>query len=217
MKTDAQLQQDVIAELEWEPSVDAVRIGVTVEGGIVTLDGHVNSYAEKWDAERAGQRVSGVRALANKMDVSLPRSSHRNDADIALAAENAMLWTTFLPRQTVKVVVEDGWITLSGELDWDYQRQAAAATVRHLMGVRGVSDQIAIKPQASSGAVKSGIEAALKRRTRVDAQQIQVEVQGGDVTLTGTVHSWAERDLAIHSAWGTPGVTSVVDRLTFGA
>lgn len=217
MKTDAQLQQDVIAELEWEPSVDATRVGVAVVSGTVTLDGHVNSHAEKWHAERAARRVSGVRALVIKMDVSLPRSSHRNDADIALAAENAMLWTTFLPRQAVKVVVEDGWITLSGELDWDYQRQAAFATVSQLMGVRGVNDHITIKPQASAGAVKPGIEAALRRRAGAEAPRIQVEVQGGDVTLSGTVHSWAEHDLALHTAWGTPGVTSVADRLTFGA
>jgi osmotically-inducible protein OsmY len=214
MKTDTQLQHDVIAELKWEPSVNAAQIGVEVKDGIVTLAGHVSSYAEKWDAERAAQRVSGVKALAIEMDVKLSGSSKRTDADIARSAENALQWTTFLPKDRVKVMVESGCITLSGEVDWEYQRQAAAGGVRYLMGVTGVSNQIAIKPKVSVSVVKSDIEAALKRRALADAQKISVEVRGADVTLTGTVHSWSERDLARHSAWGTPGVRNVVDNIT---
>ena len=214
MKTDAQLQQDVIAELEWEPSVNAAQIGVEVKGGIVTLAGHVNSYAGKWNAERAAQRVSGVKALAIEMDVKLAGSSKRNDTDIARSAENVLEWMTSLPEDSVKVMVEGGWITLSGEVDWHFQKQAAADAVRDLMGVTGVSDQIAIKPRVSASIVKSDIEAALKRRAKSDAQKIFVEVRGGDVTLTGTVHSWSERDLARHSAWGAPGVRNVVDNIT---
>lgn len=214
MKTDAQLQQDVIAELAWEPSVDAAQIGVEVNDGIVTLAGHVSSYAEKWDAERAAQRVSGVRALAVEMDVALPVFSKRTDGDIARSAENVLQWMANLPKDCVKVMVEGGWITLTGEVDWDYQRQAAARAVRYLMGVTGVSDQIAIKPNVSLSAVKSDIEAALKRRATADAQNISVEVRGNDVTLSGTVHSWSERELAKHSAWGTPGVRNVVDNIT---
>src|SRR5450755_1909737 len=166
MKTDAQLQQDVIAELNWEPSVNAAQIGVEVKDGIVTLAGHVSSYAEKYAAERAAQRVCGVKALAVEMNVNLPGSSKRNDADIARSAENVLEWMTYLPKDCVKVMVEHGWITLSGELDWEYQRQAVEGGVRHLMGVRGVSDTISIRAAVSSSAVKSDIEAALKRRAK---------------------------------------------------
>ncbi len=214
MKTDTQVQQDVIAELKWEPSVNAAQIGVEVKDGIVTLAGHVSSYAEKWDAERAAQRVSGVKALAIEMDVKLSGSSKRTDADIAGSAESALQWMTYLPKDSVKVMVEGGWITLSGEVDWEYQRQTAAGAVRYLVGVTGVSNQIAIKPKVSLSAVKSDIEAALKRRAQADAQKISVEVRGADVTLTETVHSWSERELATHSAWGTPGVHNVVNNIT---
>ena len=215
MKTDTQLQQDVIAELTWEPSVNAAQIGVEVKDGIVTLAGHVGSYAEKCDAERAAQRVSGVKALAVEMDVKLAGSSKRTDADVARAVQNVLQGTTYLPKDHVKVMVESGWVTLSGEVDWEYQRQSATAAVRYLMGVTGVSDQILIKkPKVSSSAVKSDIEAALKRRATADAQKISVEVHGADVTLTGEVHSWSERDLARNTAWGTFGVHNVQDNLT---
>lgn len=215
MKTDTQLQHDVLAELKWEPSVNAAQIGVEVKDGIVTLAGHVNSYAEKWDAERAAQRVSGVKALAVEMDVKLSGSSKRTDADIARSAENVLQWTTYLPKDRVKLMVENGWITLSGEVDWEYQRQSAVGAVRYLIGVTGVSDEIAIKPQVSVSAVKSDIEAALKRSAHTDAQKISVDVRGTDVTLTGTARSWSERDLARHAAWGTPGVRNVKDNITF--
>jgi osmotically-inducible protein OsmY len=214
MKTDAQLQQDVIAELKWEPSVNAAQIGVEVKDGVVTLAGHVSSYAEKYDAERAAQRVAGVKALAIEMDVTLPGSSKRNDADIARSAENSIEWLTYLPIDSVKVKVEGGWITLSGGVDWDYQREAAFSAVRYLMGATGVSNQIVVKPKVSLSAVKSDIEAALKRRAKSDAQSISVKVQGADVTLSGTVHSWSERDLASNAAWGAPGVRKVVNNMT---
>ena len=213
MKTDTQLQQDVIAELKWEPSVNAAHIGVEVTDGIVTLAGHVSSYAEKYGAERAAQRVSGLKALAIEMDVKLPGASKRTDADIARSVENVLQWTTYVPKDSCKVMVENGWVTLSGEVDWEYQRQAAENGVRCLMGVTGVSDQIVVKPKVSLSAVKSEIEAALKRRAAADAKEISVNVQGADVTLTGTVHSWSERELAKHSAWGTPGVRNVVDKM----
>lgn len=215
MKTDAQLQQDVTAELKWEPAVNAAQIGVEVKDGVVTLAGHVGSYAEKYDAERAAQRVSGVKALAIEMDVKLPGSSKRTDAEVARAVQNVLQWTTYLPQDQVKVMVEGGWVTLTGEVDWEYQRQSATAAVRYLLGVTGVSDQILIKkPKVSSSAVKSDIEAALKRRATADAQKISVEVHGADVTLTGKVHSWSERDLARSTAWGTSGVQTVKDNMT---
>jgi osmotically-inducible protein OsmY len=213
MKTDAQIQKDVNAELSWEPSINAARIGVEVNQGVVTLSGLVETYAEKWEAERTAQRVAGVKALAVEISVALAGDSHRTDGEIALAAEHALSWTTYLPKDTVKVLVENGWITLSGEVDWDYQRDAAATAVRYLRGVKGVSKQITITPKVSLTAVKSDIEAALKRRAKDDAQHIAVEIHGADVTLTGTVHSWSERELAAHSAWGTPGVRNVHNRI----
>lgn len=217
MKTDIQLQQDVLAELKWEPSVHAAEIGVEVKDGIVTLAGHVSTYAEKWDAERAAQRVSGVKALAIEMDVRLAGSSKKTDADVARSVENVLHWNSTLPKDGVKVMVEGGWITLSGEVDWEYQRQAAAKAVRYLMGITGVRNQITIKkPTVSLSAVKSDIEAALKRRATANAHKISVEVHGADVTLTGRVDNWSEREAARHSAWGTPGVRNVVDNITVG-
>jgi osmotically-inducible protein OsmY len=214
MKTDTQLQQDVMAELAWEPSVNAAQIGVEVKDGVVTLAGHVGSFIEKWEAERAVQRVSGIKGLAVEMDVTLPGSSKRNDVDIARSARNVLEWTTYWPQDEIKVVVEAGWITLSGEVDWEYQRQAAARAIRGLMGVTGVSDQIVLKPKVAVMPVKSDIEAALKRRIHSDAKHITVGVQGTEVTLSGTVHSWSERESARNSAWSTPGVRSVADHLT---
>jgi osmotically-inducible protein OsmY len=212
MKTDAQLKQDVDAELSWEPSVNAAEIGVEVKDGIVTLAGHVSSYSEKLGAERAAQRVSGVKALAIEMNVKLPGVSKRTDSDIARSAESVLQWTGV--KDSVKIKVESGWVTLTGEVDWDYQRKAATDAVYSLLGVTGVSDQIVIKSKASASIVKSDIEAALKRRAKSDAQHISVDVKGGEVTLTGSVHSWSERQLAAHSAWSAPGVHSVVDKIT---
>lgn len=214
MKSDTQVQSDVMAELQWEPSVNAAHIGVEVKDGIVTLAGHVSSWAEKYHAEHAAQRVSGVRALAVEMDVSLPGISKRTDTDIAKSAKNALQWTTFAPNDAIKVKVELGIVTLSGELDWDYQRLAAAWAVRYLLGVTGVVNQITLKQAASSTAIRSDIEAALKRRAHDDAQKVGVTVSGGDVTLTGSVHSMDERDLARGAAWRSPGVRTVVDDLT---
>ncbi len=217
MKTDSQLQQDVSAELQWEPSVHAARIGVEVKDGVVTLAGQVDSYSEKWNAERAAQRVAGVKAMTTELKVHLAGLSQRTDADIAEAVENVLEWTSSLPAGAIQVLVEGGWVTLSGDVDWQYQRQAATDSVRTLMGVTGVSNQISIKPLlpvVTAAAVKSDIEAALKRTSIADAKQISVAVNGSDVTLSGTVHSWDERCTATHSAWGTPGVRNVVDMMT---
>jgi osmotically-inducible protein OsmY len=214
MKTDKQVQQDVMAELDWEPSVNAAHIGVEVSDGVVTLAGHVESYAEKIGAESAAQRVTGVKAIAVEMDVKLLSASKRTDADIARSTQNVLEWTTYLPAESIKVKVENGWVTLSGKVAWEYQRNAAASAVRLLMGVTGVTDLIVIQPAVSSALVKTEIEAALKRRARHDAQGIAVEVHGSDVTLSGAVNSWSERELAKNSAWSTPGVHKVVDNMT---
>lgn len=213
MKTDSQLQQDVMAELKCEPAVHAEQIGVEVKDGVVTLAGEVSSYVEKWTAERAAQRVSGVKALAVEMEVKLSELGKRTDADIARSAETSLSWVTSLPVDAIKVMVEGGLLTLTGDVEWQYQRQDAFDSVRHLPGVTGVSNQIAVKPSLSATVVKSDIEATLKRRAAVDANSIAVEVNGADVTLTGTVHSWAERDLAMQSAWSSSGVRNVIDKM----
>ncbi len=213
MKTDSQLQQDVMAELKWEPSVHASQIGVEVKDGVVTLAGEVSSFAEKWNAERAAQRVHGVKALAVEMNVKLSGMGMRSDADIAESAKNILSWSSAFPESAVKVLVEGGWLTLSGEVEWQYQRQSAADSLRHLAGVTGVSNQIAIKPMLSATAVKTDIESALKRRANSDSKAITVSVNGDEVTLGGSVKSWSERDLATRSAWGTSGVRHVVDKM----
>ena len=179
MKTDTQLQHDVIAELAWEPSVNAAQIGVEVKDGVVTLAGHVGSFVEKWEAERAAQRVSGVKGLAVEMDVNLPGSSKRNDVDIARAARNVLEWTTYWPQDEIKVVVEAGWVTLTGEVDWEYQRQAASNSIRGLIGITGVRDQIVIKPKAQGNGTcrqighRGGIEEAnsLRRKSYIGRRQ----------------------------------------------
>lgn len=215
MKTDTQLQQDVLAELDWDPALNAADIGVEVKDGIVSLSGHVDSFAQKWDAERAARQVSGVRALTVALEVRLPGSSKRDDVDIARTVQNALLWSISVPEKNIQVLVEDGHVTLTGEVTWVFQREAAVQAVRYLMGVTGVTDQIVIKPHASSVAVKDHIEASLKRRAHQDASQISVTVHGAEVTLSGVVHSWTERQLACHAAWSSEGVHNVVDRLTW--
>lgn len=214
MKTDKQLQQDVMAELKWEPSVHAARIGVEVKDGVVTLAGQVGSYGEKWNAERAVLRVRGVNALAVDLKVELSSPSQRTDADIAASVENVLEWTAALPGGAIKVMVEGGEVTLSGDVDWQYQKQAAADAIRYLMDVTGVNNQIHLKPRLSATVVKADIEAALKRTAVSEAQGITVAVHGNDVTLTGKVHDWVERETACSAAWGTPGVVNVLDLMT---
>lgn len=217
LKTDSQLQHDVNAELEWDPSIHSARIGVELKDGVVTLVGQVDSYTEKWNAERVALRVAGVSTMTTELSVHLTSLSKRTDADIAEAAENVLEWTSSLPANAIQVMVEDGWITLKGEVDWQHQRLAATDGVRYLMGVMGVSNLIGIKPSqnpVSAAAVKSVIEAALTRTSIADARSISVAVHDSEVTLMGTVHSWDERDTANNSAWGTPGVRNVVDKMT---
>ena len=216
MKTDVQLQADVIAELQWEPAVDATRIGVEVKDGIVTLAGHVTNYAEKWNAEHAAQRVSGVKALVVEIDVTLAGTTRRTDGDIARSAKDVLQWTTDAPADMVQIKVEKGTITLSGAVDWEYQRRDAADAIRNLVGVKSVVNMVTIKPNASTRVVKDDIDSALRRRATRDSNSIKVSVDGGEVTLSGTVHSWVEREMANNSAWGAPGVRNVVDEMTIG-
>lgn len=214
MKTDSQLQHDVMEELKWEPSVHATQIGVEVKDGVVTLAGEVGSYVEKWNAERVAQRVGGVKAMAVEMQVRLSGLGGQSDADIARAAENVLSWNSTFATDAIKVRVEGGWLTLSGDVEWQYQREDAADRVRLLSGVTGLSNEIGIKPSASTTVVKSDIEAALKRGAVTDAKSVFVDVEDGVVVLTGTVNSWAERRLATSSAWRSPGVRNVIDKMS---
>ena len=215
MKGDSDVQRSVQDELKWEPGVsDASKIGVAVKDGVVTLTGFVSSYAEKWAAERAAKRVSGVNAMAVELEVQLPGHAKKSDADIAKAAEHALSWDVLVPAGSVSVMVEHGWVTLDGNLNWQYQRSAAEDAVGGLTGVTGISNRIAVKPTVSPIDIKSKIEAALKRNAILDAESINVQTDGGKVTLTGTVSSWAERDEAEAAAWAAPGVTDLKDAIT---
>ena len=214
---DADVRRNVETELKWEPSVsNANVIGVGVKDGVTTLSGYVPSYAEKFAAERAAERVSGVAAVVNRIDVHLPSSLARTDEEIAAAAVNALRWNLSVPTGRVKVEVNDGWVTLDGDVDWQFQRDAAEDAVRYLAGVKGVTNIVGIKSPVSQVVVSADIEAALKRSAAVDAQRIGVLVDGHTVTLTGTVRSYAERREAERAAWASPGVYSVDDRIAIG-
>jgi osmotically-inducible protein OsmY len=217
MKTDRELQRDVAAELEWDPSVDASRIDVEVHAGIVTLTGLVNSYAQKCCAQTAAWRVGGVEGVIADIEVELPMVDRRPDSDIAKAAHNALAWNTSIPPRRGKVAVKQGWLVLSGEGEWEYQSRAAESAMRNLVGIRGLVNLIEIKPRLEPRDVTRQIEAALRRRCFRRAKTLSVVVHGGTVTICGQLDSPSERNAARLAAWRAPGVRKVVDQTTIAA
>jgi osmotically-inducible protein OsmY len=209
---DQEIQTDVLAELRWDHSVHANEIGVAVKDGVVTLTGKVDSYLKKWRADEAAHRVVGVTAVAN--DIEVRTIGERTDSDIAAAAVNALKWNAGIPAEKIQVTVDKGWVTLKGEVEWQYQKEEAERSVRRLWGVKGVSNLIMLKPLASPTDLKKKIENALVRTAEVDAKNITVEVQGTKAILKGKVHSWAEKQEAARTAWLAPGITSVDNQIT---
>lgn len=213
--SDKRLQQDVIDELDFEPSVNAAHIGVTASNGVVTLSGHVGSYAEKIAAEQAAKRVKGVKAIAQEIEVRYPSDKKTADDEIAGRVVSVLQWSAVVPRDSVQVKVQDGWVTLTGQVNWQFERTAAEAEVRRLSGVAGVMNSITIRPRVEAADVKHKIEEALKRNAQVEAEQVRVSVLGGGkIALDGKVHDWQERDAVKRAAWSAAGVMAVEDRLS---
>lgn len=213
MKTDEQLERDVQAELNWDPSINDRGIVVSAKDGIVTLAGHVPFYADKVFAEKAAKNVAGVRGLANDLEVKPNMAHRRPDSDLAESAVNALKGNVAVPANDIKVIVRDGWITLEGNVSFQYQKTAAESALRTLWGVKGVTNAITIAPLVNAGDIRSQIHRAYERHAAVDADKVKIDVSGSTVTLTGEVHSWHERDDAENAAWAAPGVKTVHNNL----
>lgn len=210
-RTDQAIQEEVLKELQWEPRVRPNEIGVSVRDAIVTLTGWVDSYLKKWDAEQAAYRVRGVKAVVNDIEVKL--AGEKTDPDIAAAVVRALEWDSAVPNDKIRVTVSKGWVTLEGEVEWQFQKEDAESLARRISGVKGVTDLITVKPSVTSSDLKQKIEQALVRSAQIDANRITVEVQGNKAILRGTVRSWAEREEAERAAWAAPGILSVDNRI----
>jgi osmotically-inducible protein OsmY len=216
MKTDAELKRDVTDELAWDPAVKSNAIGVAVKDGVVTLTGHLDTFVEKHAASRAVRRVDGVKAIALELDVKLEPSHQRSDTDIAASAEQALRWNVVVPKSDIRLTVDHGWVTLHGSVEWDFQRRSVEKAIRPLMGVVGISNEITLRTQPKAAELSRKIEEALTRQAIREAKHIKVGVEGSTVKLTGTVHSWQERDAAQGVAWSAPGVRVVLNELRVG-
>jgi osmotically-inducible protein OsmY len=213
MRTNSEIERDTKDELNWDPDLDATDIAVSVKNGVVTLTGFVKSFTDKYEAEAAAKRVAGVVAVANDIEVRLPSLDERPDPEIARDAVAALKSQLPLSSEKIKVVVKNGWITLEGQVEWQYQRNTAESAVRRIKGVKDVTNSITLKPTAKPSEIKKKIQEAFRRNAEVDSNRIQVEADGGVVVLKGTVRSWMEREEAERAAWAAPGVTSVVDQI----
>ncbi len=213
MRTDADIQKDVIAQLQWDPFLNSAAIGVAVKDGVVTLNGQVDNYAKKLTAEKAVKKIAGVKAVAEEIQVGLSPSYHRTDTEVAQAVATALAWHTAVQENRIRIKVEQGVVSLEGDVDWNFQRTAAADAIRSLNGVRWISNQMVVKPGLTHSDVRKKIKESLDRNAALDAEKISVEVLGNKVILRGTVRSLAERDDAEYAAWAAPGIANVENKL----
>ena len=217
MSGDNELQQKIVQELEWDPSVDARHITVAVKNGIVTLGGYVEQFSDKTHAERAVERINGVLAVIDQVELELPGVSHRNDLDIVESALTAMKLNVLIPKDRLKIIAQNGWITLEGSVDWQYQRMAAEDTVRTIRGIKGISNKISIQAEGLKADIKDKIRGALVRNAQLDSTQIDIDISGNKATLSGHVRSWSEKHQAEAATWSAPGIAAVENNIVIAS